>query len=268
MENCPGTGPSSTPCVMHVILRGPFRFIEIILLASWKEIRQKSDRRGVRIPGVRLSDFCRILGRLRGASGCQFGVFSTKNGSLQGVCYNIFNKLEVASDKNLAFSQKLAVTLGASLSNEIVLPVDWFSRVQSVLLNSKTHVKMCVLKTWVGGWTTSRRMHEEVVMDCLFGCHDQQDTLVHYLHCAPLWLLAGEALGVVSPFNIAERLCIASPTVEHCQLLALCFQGYHYAKSLCVGEGESRLQKQDAQRMQTAVQQALRSFVHNFCCNG
>ena len=124
---------------------------------------------------------------------------------------------------------------------------------------------MCVLKTWIGGWTTSRRMPEEVKMDCLFGCADQPDSLVHYLHCAPLWLLAGEALGVVSPFNITERLCILNPTVEHCQLLALCFQGYHYAKSLCVGEGVNRLVRQDSRRLQGAVQHALRTFVRNFC---
>ena len=56
---------------------------------------------------------------------------------------------------------------------------------------------------------------------------------MHYMQCAPLWLLAGEALQCTPPFSIAKRLCIDEPTPEQVRLLALCFQGYHYAKSLC-----------------------------------
>ena len=38
----------------------------------------------------------------------------------------------------------------------------------------------CVVKTWANAWATSHRMHEEIVLPCLFGC-SQTDSLQHYL---------------------------------------------------------------------------------------
>ena len=109
-------------------------------------------------------------------------------------------------------------------------------------------------------------MHEPVLMNCLFGCrdYDQRDTLVHYLQCAPLWLLCSEATRASTHFDIEKRLCVKDPTVEAMQQLAVVFQGYHYAKSLCVGEGDSRLIVQDSRLMQSSVQQAMRQFAQTF----
>ena len=123
---------------------------------------------------------------------------------------------------------------------------------------------MCVLETWIGGWTTSARMSDPVCMQCLFGCQHERDDLRHYVQCAPLWLLASEAIGIQSPFDLRHRLCLKNPTDESFLLLALCFQGYHYAKSLCEGSGENRIIVQDHRMMQEAVQQALRTFKLNF----
>ena len=44
----------------------------------------------------------------------------------------------------------------------------------------------CVVKTWANAWATSHRMHEEIVLPCLFGC-SQTDSLRHYLHCPILF---------------------------------------------------------------------------------
>ena len=74
-------------------------------------------------------------------------------------------------------------------------------------------------------------MHEPVKLPCLFGCRDAPDELLHYLYCTPLWLIAGEVLGLVPPLDISERLCIAKPSEISDRMLALCFQIYHFAKS-------------------------------------
>ena len=85
---------------------------------------------------------------------------------------------------------------------------------------------------WVGGWTTSIRMHEEQRLDCIFGCKDEPDSLGHYLCCAPLWMIVGEVLGQSPHFLIAERIGIRNPSVFSLTCLALAFHGFHYSKSL------------------------------------
>ena len=124
---------------------------------------------------------------------------------------------------------------------------------------------MCVLKTWIGGWTTSNRLHEPFRKNCLFGCQHENDDLKHYIRCSPLWQLSAETLGVSAPLDLRERLCILNPSVERMQLLALCFQGYHYAKANCEEQGTSRCIVQYSHRMQAIVQEAMHIFKHNFC---
>ena len=185
--------------------------------------------------------------------------------SVQAACYEAFSACERASDIPRSYAQKLSITVGETLAHSFVLPVNWFVHVLSTLQHTKEHVKMCVFKTWIGGWTTSVRSHEPVCMDCLFGCHgDAKDDLRHYIECSPLWQLAGEALGVQAPLDLRERIGIMNPSVERFTLLALAFQGYHYAKSLCEGSGDARRTVQDSHKMQRSVQEALRTFVHNF----
>ena len=123
---------------------------------------------------------------------------------------------------------------------------------------------MCLFKTWLGGWTTSVRMNESVKMNCLFGCTDARDELRHYVECSPLWQIAGEIMQVQSPLDLRERLCLLNPSVDRCVMLALCFQGYHYAKSLCDGHGDTRSKIQDGRKMQASVKEAMKTFVHNF----
>jgi hypothetical protein len=74
-------------------------------------------------------------------------------------------------------------------------------------------------------------MHEEVALNCLFGCNEEPDDLSHYLKCAPLWCIVGEALGSPPPFGIDERLGVKKPSVFSVSCLAVAFHGYHYSKS-------------------------------------
>jgi len=43
-----------------------------------------------------------------------------------------------------------------------------------------------VVKTWLNGWATSTRMHEDKDLGCLLGCRNQHDSLRHYIHCPHL----------------------------------------------------------------------------------
>lgn len=51
---------------------------------------------------------------------------------------------------------------------------------------STRHAAWCCLKTVIGGWTTSRRMHEPVQRRCPLGCEGLDDWK-HYVRCPRLW---------------------------------------------------------------------------------
>ena len=46
-----------------------------------------------------------------------------------------------------------------------------------------------VIKTWMNGWATSARMHEEVVLECVLGCQSEGDCLSHYVCCPHLFAM-------------------------------------------------------------------------------
>ena len=54
-------------------------------------------------------------------------------------------------------------------------------------MKKKPHVRMCILKTWCNGWTTSERMHHGDKRTCIWGCVGEQDSLQHYIQCNRLW---------------------------------------------------------------------------------
>ena len=59
-----------------------------------------------------------------------------------------------------------------------------------------TPTRWSVLKTYLAGWTTSRRMHERMQLPCLYGCLHAADQFGHYLECPALRVLASESLGL------------------------------------------------------------------------
>jgi len=96
-----------------------------------------------------------------------------------------------------------------------------------------THVAVCALKTWLGGWTTSHRMHEEVVLACLFGC-PAKDEWVHYACCPALRRITAPAVGLPRAPSLIDYLALGPSPVLPRHLLALDFLLYHYAKALCM----------------------------------
>ena len=104
------------------------------------------------------------------------------------------------------------MTFESDISYRLTFPGDWYKVLIPVLRQCKPYVGMCILKTYIGGWTTSSRMHERIIRNCLLGCNDCADNINHHLQCSPLWQIASQALGVSDPFSFSKRLCIDSPT--------------------------------------------------------
>ena len=87
-----------------------------------------------------------------------------------------------------------------------------------------------ILKTWANAWTTSSRMHETVVRDCLFGCRPARADLRHYLRCPVLWgLLCGEEEDLNS--TMAERLMFINPEPGKAMKIVVAFLAYHALKN-------------------------------------
>ena len=84
---------------------------------------------------------------------------------------------------------------------------------------------------YIGGWTTSHRMHEPVKGDYIFGCAGSPDALSYYLLCSPLWQNSAAAVRCEAPIFLAERLCLDKISICNLHLLALCFSIYHFCRS-------------------------------------
>lgn len=99
------------------------------------------------------------------------------------------------------------------------------------LLQLSPHSAMCVLKTWLNGWTTSHRMHEPFLRSCIFGCVDAHDDLCHYVQCEALWTAVGNASGVFSS-SLAERIGVTEATSATFHNIVVAFTTYHMCKNV------------------------------------
>jgi len=73
------------------------------------------------------------------------------------------------------------------------------------------HVVVKVLKTWLHGWATSKRMSEDPVLPCLFGCVGQLDSQRHYVMCPHIFALLRYLIGDI-PDDPCIRLAIKVPS--------------------------------------------------------
>ena len=87
---------------------------------------------------------------------------------------------------------------------------------------------MCVVKTWANAWATSHRMHEEIVLPCLFGC-SQTDSLQHYLFCPILFGLLRALHPDVSEMPL-ERIGLQNSSEINLQRVSALFTAYHACK--------------------------------------
>ena len=92
----------------------------------------------------------------------------------------------------------------------------------STMRSLGSHCSMCVFKTYVNAWTTSRRFHEAALASCISGC-SEEDNLAHYLVCNRLWNSVGPAVGVPVGATILERLGIADSPKQRMRELAIAY---------------------------------------------
>ena len=147
---------------------------------------------------------------------------------------NVLKALRPAMDNfslGTLLAKKLVVTLGSTFAERIRLPALWFDSLRVVLDECKVFARVCWVRTVAGGWTTSVRMHEDVQLECLFGCPDSQDCMIHYLTCPILWNLASEFYPNEESISIEQRLSLLTPSKDKIQRLALCHAIYHACKN-------------------------------------
>ena len=99
------------------------------------------------------------------------------------------------------------------------------------LRHSREHFKWCNVKTWLGGWTTSRRMHEASALQCVFGCYNCEDAWTHYVKCSGCWYYAFESVHVPIISNLSERLHFLMMTDIGLKIVCIAFKAYHEIKS-------------------------------------
>jgi hypothetical protein len=182
--------------------------------------------------------------------------------SVQSKVYKVFSKVEKVRDLSHEMTQKIVTTLGNDLAGNIVVQADWFQRLLPALKECKPHSRMCLFKTFIGGWTTTYRMHEPTKFKCIFGCTDMLDDIRHYITCAPLWHIVGEVLEETPPLALSDRLCLTNCSPFAIMRIALAFQCYHYTKSLCVGDSPQVCVQDTRELQKAALESGLAFFRH------
>ena len=89
-------------------------------------------------------------------------------------------------------------------------------------------VRAKVLKTWLNGWITTNRMHPDVPLCCLFGCHGQPDALLHYVVCPKVYTMV-KLMTPDSSESPLVRLGLCHPCEFNLHVQACIFSGYHAA---------------------------------------
>jgi len=92
------------------------------------------------------------------------------------------------------------------------------------------HIALKVLKTWLNGWATSHRMHEDPILPCLLGCRGQKDTLKHYIMCPHVYAIQRFLLTEVSSDPLV-RFGIKYPSIHSMKISSCLFSAYHAVKA-------------------------------------
>ena len=108
---------------------------------------------------------------------------------------------------------------------------NWITSLICAFQEVKIHTRVIWWKTICGAWTTSHRMHEEVLQPCVYGCVDCKDTFCHYLECPILWQLAREVSPMEESSRPAYRLALVGPSKQSLNRLAIVFNLYHNSKN-------------------------------------
>ena len=146
--------------------------------------------------------------------------------SIQKVVYeHVFATIH-HNDLNALFAKRLRDNIPAVTA--VLDAVDW-ADVKCAMRSLGSHCAMCVFKTFVNAWTTSRRFHEAVIASCIFGC-TAEDNLAHYLVCNRLWKCVKSAVRMPVGATVQERLGLSQNPKQRMQELAIAFTIFHSIK--------------------------------------
>ena len=105
-----------------------------------------------------------------------------------------------------------------------------FQAAYQLLKKSEKHIGMKVLKTWLNGWATSHRMHEDCTHDCLLGCSGELDSLTHYIHCPHLFAFQKFLFLEEFSDDPTIRFGIKDPNTYTFKVISCLFSAYHALK--------------------------------------
>jgi hypothetical protein len=104
-----------------------------------------------------------------------------------------------------------------------------FEASYKLLCATEKSIGLKVLKTWLNGWATSHRMHEDETHVCLLGCPDAVDSLTHYIHCPHLFAMQKFLFEDTSD-DPCVRFGIKSPDPRSFKVISCLFSAYHALK--------------------------------------
>ena len=105
-----------------------------------------------------------------------------------------------------------------------------FSDALVLLEKTKGHIATKVLKTWLNGWATSHRMHEEITLHCVLGCAGAPDSLNYYVFCPHMYAFQKFIFDGISDDPLIQ-FGIKSPCIANYQVISCLFSAYHALKS-------------------------------------
>ena len=79
--------------------------------------------------------------------------------------------------------------------------------------HSKPVFMSAIMMTWLNGWTTSFRAHSHK-RNCIFGCGDANDRLLHYVDCPLLWKAIYKMMDDHGTITPTRTLCISRERCE------------------------------------------------------
>jgi hypothetical protein len=149
--------------------------------------------------------------------------FNNKFGDLGKETRNIMKNdkslgLQAAASR-IIHEKMFVINFSAELTRRLLLWLPELSEVTDIAArisqtigatkNAKPIFMSSVMLTWLNGWTTSFRTHS-ASKTCIFGCL-QQDRLLHYVRCAPLWEEIYHRCGLSNEISLTRSLALDVP---------------------------------------------------------
>ena len=141
------------------------------------------------------------------------------NRQIQGVMYRALG-VGFHVDSWTFFRDRIRQHFGFILDDAIF--AEWSAGMQSLA----PCVQFAVIKTFAGGWATTRRCHAQHVYPCIFGCDNAFDDWRHYGLCQGLFQLFERQL----PLSVWPLRSLALVMLSYPSFAYWAFRAYHRAR--------------------------------------